>query len=109
VDAEQDKSDLQVLAAVGRMYLDAIDADPENEYLTLPAAIRVTQVRDAVECQERVASESSPRTIGSAALVSVDFDRRGQAFTTVRDRDTGNEYVIPGGFAEVIEWREGPL
>lgn len=31
------------------MYLDALDSDPENEYLTLPEAILVTEVREAVE------------------------------------------------------------
>jgi hypothetical protein len=52
VSDEQDKDDLRVLAAVGRMYLDALDADPEHEMLTLPEAFMVTQVREAVERQE---------------------------------------------------------
>jgi hypothetical protein len=47
------KDDLAVLAVVGRMYLDALDDDPENEMLTLPEAIGVTAVRDAVERHER--------------------------------------------------------
>lgn len=42
------REDNQVLTAVGRMYLDALDSDPENEYRTLPEALRVTEVRDAV-------------------------------------------------------------
>jgi hypothetical protein len=41
--------DLFVLAQVGRMYLDALDDDPENEHLTLPEAMLVTEVREAVE------------------------------------------------------------
>jgi hypothetical protein len=41
--------DLAVLAAVGRMYLDALDADPEHESLSLTEALRVTEVREAVE------------------------------------------------------------
>lgn len=45
--------DLDALAAVGRMYLDALDADPANEALTLPEAILVTDVRVAVERRER--------------------------------------------------------
>jgi hypothetical protein len=40
--------DLAVLAEVGRMYLTALDADPENEMLTLTEALKVTMVRDAV-------------------------------------------------------------
>jgi sugar diacid utilization regulator len=43
------KTDLAVLAAVGRVYLDALDDDPSNEYLTLTEALRVTEVREAVE------------------------------------------------------------
>ena len=46
---EQARYDLRVLAAVGRMYLDALDDDPENEYLTLTEAFLVTEVREAVE------------------------------------------------------------
>lgn len=45
---EQTARDLFVLAQVGRMYLDALDNDPDNEYLTLPEAMLVTEVRDAV-------------------------------------------------------------
>lgn len=47
--AEQTAKDLFVLAQVGRMYLDALDDDPDNEYLTLPEAILVTEVRGAVD------------------------------------------------------------
>lgn len=57
---EQDQDDLRVLAAVGRMYLDALDTDPENEMLTLPEAFRVTQVREAVERQERASAPATP-------------------------------------------------
>ncbi len=39
---------------VGRLYLDALDDDPENEHLTLPAAIAVTAVREAVERAQAV-------------------------------------------------------
>ena len=38
----------RVLAEVGRMYLTALDEDPENEYLTLPEAFKVTMVREAL-------------------------------------------------------------
>jgi hypothetical protein len=44
--------DLGALTRVGRMYLDALDADPDNEYLTLAEAWMVTEVRDAVERRE---------------------------------------------------------
>ena len=46
---KQLKEDVRVLAQVGRMYLDALDADPENAMLTLPEAIMVTAVREATE------------------------------------------------------------
>lgn len=46
---EKTDRDLFVLAQVGRMYLDALDDDPENEHLTLPEAMLVTEVREAVE------------------------------------------------------------
>lgn len=49
VEQGQIVKDLKVLAAVGRMYLDALDADPDNEMLTLVEALRVTEVREAVE------------------------------------------------------------
>lgn len=49
---EQAREDVAILARVGRMYLDALDEDPENEFLTLGAAILVTQVREAVERHE---------------------------------------------------------
>jgi len=44
--------DIAILARVGRLYLDALDGDPENEYLTLGAAMLVTQAREAVERAE---------------------------------------------------------
>jgi hypothetical protein len=50
---DQLREDVAVLAQVGRMYLDALDADPANEYLTLPEALMVTAVREAVERQEK--------------------------------------------------------
>lgn len=40
---------LDRLAAVGQLYLKAIDEDPDNEMLTLPDAMWVTDIRDAVE------------------------------------------------------------
>ena len=46
-------ADLAALIPVGRMYLEALDADPEFEMLTLPEAIGVTGVREAVERGER--------------------------------------------------------
>lgn len=49
---EQAREDVAILARVGRMYLDALDEDPENEFLTLGAAMLVTQVREAVERHE---------------------------------------------------------
>ncbi|MDB4872492.1 MAG: hypothetical protein JWL97_3496 [Gemmatimonadales bacterium] len=48
----QQADDLAVLAAVGRMYLTALDADPDHEYLTLPEVLQVTSIREAVERQE---------------------------------------------------------
>lgn len=43
------RDDLHTLARVGRMYLDALDADPEHELLTGVEALMVTEVRGAVE------------------------------------------------------------
>lgn len=43
------RTDMAALASVGRLYLDALDDDPENEALTLVEALRVTEVREAVE------------------------------------------------------------
>lgn len=40
---DQRERDLDVLATIGRMYLDALDADPDNEMLTLPEAMGVTE------------------------------------------------------------------
>ena len=57
---EKASADGRVLAAVGRMYLDALDADPENEILTLVEALRVTDVRDAVERAEAEAGVRAP-------------------------------------------------
>lgn len=51
--------DLDVLAMVGRMYLDALDSDPRNEMLTLPEGMLVTEVRDAVERRERLWAEAT--------------------------------------------------
>jgi hypothetical protein len=45
---EQAIADLDTLLPIGRMYLDALDDDPANEMLTLPEAIGVTAVREAV-------------------------------------------------------------
>lgn len=50
--SQQLDRDLDVLAVVGRMYLDAVDADPDLETLTLPQALRITEVREAVERRE---------------------------------------------------------
>ncbi len=46
--------DAAVLARVGRMYLDALAADPANEMLTLAEALGVTDVRESTERQERI-------------------------------------------------------
>jgi len=46
------REDIAILARTGRLYLDALDQDPQNEYLTLGAAMLVTQVREAVERHE---------------------------------------------------------
>lgn len=51
---------LMVLARIGRMYLDALDEDPENKMLTLPEAMAVTDVRDAVEHAEAAAWSATP-------------------------------------------------
>lgn len=48
-EVRQLREDLAALLPIGRMYLDALDADPENEMLTLPEALGVTDVREAVE------------------------------------------------------------
>jgi hypothetical protein len=48
----QQAEDLANLAIVGRMYLTAVDADPEMEYLTLADALTYTSVLEAVERQE---------------------------------------------------------
>lgn len=51
--------DLDALAAVGRLYIDCLDADPENEMLTLGGALRLTEVRNAVDrCERRYAAEA---------------------------------------------------
>jgi hypothetical protein len=50
-DAQQ-ADDLANLAIVGRMYLTAVDADPDMEYLTLADALTYTSVLEAVERQE---------------------------------------------------------
>lgn len=47
-DIERLRADLATLVPIGRMYLDALDDDPANEMLTLPEAIAVTEVREAV-------------------------------------------------------------
>ena len=48
-ELEQLRNDLAALIPVAQMYLAALDADPENEMLTLPQALGVTWVREAVE------------------------------------------------------------
>jgi hypothetical protein len=45
----QTREDLVILAVIGRMYLNALDQDPSNEHLSLSSALRVTEVREAVE------------------------------------------------------------
>lgn len=45
------EADVTTLAAVGDLYLRCLDDDPANEYLTLGAAIRVTDIREAVQRQ----------------------------------------------------------
>jgi len=45
----EERDRLLCLAPVGRLYLDALDADPEHELLTFPQAFGVTLVREAVE------------------------------------------------------------
>lgn len=56
---DPDERDLDVLATVGRMYLDALDSDPQHEMLTLPEAMLVTEVRAAVERRERLWAEAT--------------------------------------------------
>jgi hypothetical protein len=48
-ERDQARAEIAILVPVGRLYLDALDADPEHELLTLPEAIMVTAVRDVVE------------------------------------------------------------
>ncbi len=43
------RHDLDALIPVAQMYLAALDADPGHEMLTLPQALGVTWVREAVE------------------------------------------------------------
>lgn len=50
---EQVIKDLEVLAIVGRMYLDAIEADPELEFVSGTQALVLTEVREAVDRVER--------------------------------------------------------
>jgi hypothetical protein len=47
-DAEKLRADVEALLPPATLYLAALDADPDNELLTLPEAILVTAVRDAV-------------------------------------------------------------
>lgn len=42
-------NDAAALVRVGALYLDALDADPEHEMLTLTEAFAVTEVREAVD------------------------------------------------------------
>jgi len=48
----QQERDLTTLAVVGRMYLDSLESDPENELLTAFEASMVENIREAVERQE---------------------------------------------------------
>jgi hypothetical protein len=47
-EVKQLRADVEALLPPARLYLQALDADPDNEYLTLPGAILVTAVREAV-------------------------------------------------------------
>lgn len=40
--------ELDVLLNVARLYLKCLDEDPENEYLNVVEAVRVTEIRDIV-------------------------------------------------------------
>jgi hypothetical protein len=57
--AENARDELGVLLPVGRMYLDAIDNDPEHELLTLPQAIGITYVRNVVEAWDAERSSTT--------------------------------------------------
>lgn len=72
-EIKQLKRDVEVLAAVGRLYLDALDNDPDNEALTLVEALRVTEVREAVDRVEK------PITFGVRNLMGYSISE-----TTVR-------------------------
>lgn len=50
-EAEVDRlrGDVTSLWPAAKIYLDAIDNDPEHEYLTLPEAFLLTKVREAIE------------------------------------------------------------
>jgi hypothetical protein len=41
--------DLKVLSVIGKMYLEALEADENNEYLTLPQSLGVQDVKNAVK------------------------------------------------------------
>lgn len=51
------RADRDVLAAVGQMYLAALDDDPESEHLSLPDVIAVTMVREAVDRAAQYSTE----------------------------------------------------
>jgi hypothetical protein len=48
VELEQARADILALLPAAQLYLKALDDDPEHEYLTLPEAILVTALREAV-------------------------------------------------------------
>jgi hypothetical protein len=47
------RGDNTALVCAAQIYLDALDADPENEYVTFLEAFRLTMVREAVERWDR--------------------------------------------------------
>lgn len=47
-EVEQLRADIVALLPAAKLYLQALDDDPEHEHLTLPEALLVTALRDAV-------------------------------------------------------------
>jgi hypothetical protein len=54
------RADIDALLPAAKLYLAALDADPEREHLTLPEAILVTALRDAVARHTDPAATSVP-------------------------------------------------
>lgn len=59
--------EISALALVGQLYLDSLDADPENELLSFAQAFVATDIRNAVEKSKRILEASErPETVPPA-------------------------------------------